>query len=291
MSKFKAWAMPLVAAGFTAAVSVSAFAQDAAPAAEVDSGDLTFAKYIEYGGWVGNLIIVCSVVMVALIIEHLVNIKRDKIAPPETIDELEALLNEQQYQEALELCESEKNFVTAMVGAALTHMEHGFDEMRDAATQAAQGETNKLNTKISYISLLANIAPMLGLFGTVYGMVAAFTEIVKLGPAVTPKDLASGVQQALITTVDGLLVERRTAAKTLQKEPGAGPADHDLQFLVRHRQDTEDRVLQGFHPDPAQAERNGRAELRIAHAADQQLEPLRHHLLDQERPDVRVRGT
>jgi biopolymer transport protein ExbB len=144
--------------------------------------------------------------MVALIIEHIVNIKRDKVAPPETIDELEALLNEQQYQEALELCESEKNFVTNMVGAALTHMEHGFDEMRDAATQAAQAEANKLNMKISYISLLANIAPMLGLFGTVFGMVAAFTEIVKLGPAVTPKDLASGVQQALITTVDGLLV-------------------------------------------------------------------------------------
>lgn len=210
MSKFKTWAMPLVAAGFSAAVSVSAFAQQggAAPAAaaEVDNGDLTFGKYIEYGGWVGNLIIVCSVAMVALIIEHMVNIKRDKIAPPETIDELEALLQEGQYQEALELCESEKNFVTTMVGAALTHMEHGFDEMRDAATQAAQGESNKLNTKISYINLLANIAPMLGLFGTVFGMVGAFTEIVKLGPAVTPKDLAGGVQQALITTVDGLLV-------------------------------------------------------------------------------------
>lgn len=211
MSKFAKWAAPLTAAGFMAAVTVSAWAQDAAAPAPAgadvaDDGSLTFGKYIEYGGWVGNLIILCSVIMVALIIEHIVNIKREKIAPPETIDELEALLQEGQYQEALELCESEKNFVTNMVGAALTHMEHGFEEMRDAATQAAQGETNKLNTKISYINLLANIAPMLGLFGTVFGMVGAFTEIVKLGPAVTPKDLASGVQQALITTVDGLLV-------------------------------------------------------------------------------------
>lgn len=209
MKQWKTWATGLAAACVIAATSASTFAQDAAggaAAAPADDGDLTFGKYIEYGGWVGNLIIVCSIVMVALIIENSVNIRRDKLVPPEVIDELEALLQEQEYQEALELCQSEKNFVTSMVGAALTHMEHGFDEMRDAATSAAQGETNKLNTKISYINLLANIAPMLGLFGTVYGMVAAFTEIVKLGPAVTPKDLASGVQQALITTVDGLLV-------------------------------------------------------------------------------------
>jgi biopolymer transport protein ExbB len=85
-------------------------------------------------------------------------------------------------------------------------MSHGFEEMRDAASSAAAAETAKLNQKISYLALLANIAPMLGLFGTVFGMVSAFGEIVALGPAVTPKDLAGGVQQALITTVDGLLV-------------------------------------------------------------------------------------
>lgn len=208
MKQWKTWASGLVATAAVASLSASAWAQDAAaaPAAAVDDGRMTIGKYIEYGGWVGNLIIVCSIAMVALVIEHFVNIKRDKIAPPETIDELEALLQEQQYQEALELCESEKNFVTAMVGAALPKLSHGFDEMRDAAMAAATNETSKLNQKISYLSLLANMGPMLGLFGTVYGMVSAFGEIVALGPAVTPKDLAGGVQQALITTVDGLLV-------------------------------------------------------------------------------------
>lgn len=207
MKSLKNWALALTAAAVIAAADASAWAQDAAAgAAAPESEDLTIGKILDYGGWVGWLIILCSVVMVALIIEHCVNIRRDKLVAPEVVDELEALLQEQEYQEALELCESEKNFVTSMVGAALTHMEHGFEEMRDAATGAAQAESAKLNTKISYITLLANIAPMLGLFGTVWGMVGAFTEIVKLGPAVTPKDLASGVQQALITTVLGLLV-------------------------------------------------------------------------------------
>ena len=205
MRQWNTWARGLVATASVAAFSATAFAQDAAAPAK-PSAEMTIGQYIEYGGWVGNLIILCSVAMVALIIEHFVNIKRDKIVPPETIDELEALLQEQQYQEALELCESEKNFVTAMIGAALPKMSHGFDEMRDAAMNAATVEIAKLNQKISYLNLLANLGPMLGLFGTVYGMVSAFGQIVALGAAVTPADLAGGVQQALITTVDGLLV-------------------------------------------------------------------------------------
>lgn len=207
MRQWNTWARGLVATTAVAALSTAAWAQDAAAgAAPPPEAGISVGQWLDYGGWVGWIIILCSVAMVALIIEHFVNIKREKIVPPEVIDELEALLQEQQYQEALELCETEKNFVTAMIGAALPKMSHGFEEMRDAAMNAAAIETAKLNQKISYLNLLANIGPMLGLFGTVYGMVSAFGQIVALGPAVTPKDLASGVQQALITTVDGLLV-------------------------------------------------------------------------------------
>ncbi len=208
--KMHRWAMPLVAAAtfaaFTAFSASGAFAQDAAASSNAEEARMTIGKFLDYGGWVGWLIILCSVVMVALVIEHSVSIKREKLVPPEVVDELEALLQEQEYQEALNLCQSEPNFVTNMVGASLGKMAHGFEEMRGAALDAAAAEFGKLKQKISYLSLLANIGPMLGLFGTVYGMVAAFGEIVALGASVTPKDLAQGVQSALITTVLGLLV-------------------------------------------------------------------------------------
>ncbi len=194
-----------LAAAMMASLPVAqAFAQEAA--AETQKEVMDIGTWLKYGGTVGYVILLVSVVMVALMIEHLVNIRRDKLVPPETIDELEALLEEEEYQEALEYCETEPNYLTNVIGAALPKMNAGFEEMRDAAASAAAVEVGKLNQKISYINLIANMGPMLGLFGTVVGMVAAFTEIVNLGPAVTPKDLASGVQQALITTVDGLLV-------------------------------------------------------------------------------------
>ena len=67
-------------------------------------------------------------------------------------------------------------------------------------------EAVKLQQKVGWMLFLSNVAPMLGLFGTVSGMIAAFNEIVRLGAKVTPKDLAGGISSALVTTFLGLLV-------------------------------------------------------------------------------------
>ena len=206
MRNWKTWGVPALAAAlFVAMPAVAAYAQDAGAAPAADDS-ITVMKIIRWGGIVGALVILMSIAMVALVIEHFVAIKRDKIVPPEVIDEIEALFEEEEYQEALELCEQEPNYLTNMLAAALPKLNAGFDVMEEVVEEQHHIESTKLYTKVSYLSLIANIAPMLGLFGTVLGMVGAFNEIVKLGPAVTPKDLANGVQQALITTLFGLVV-------------------------------------------------------------------------------------
>jgi len=204
MRKWNNMTAVLAVAFLTALPAVTAFAQDTAAAAEDDA--VTIGKVIVWGGIIGGFVILMSIAMVALIIEHTVSIQRDKIVPPEIIDEIEALFEEEEYQEALELCESEPNYLTNMLAAALPKLNAGFDVMEEHLDEAHAMEAVKLHTKISYLSLIANLAPLVGLFGTVYGMVGAFNAIVILGPAVTPKDLASGVQQALITTLFGLVV-------------------------------------------------------------------------------------
>ena len=205
MRKWKSWAiLGLAAAIFVALPQIQAFAQDSGVTS--DDANITIGKILKWGGVVGAIVILMSVAMVALVIEHFVTIKRDKIVPPEVIDEIEALFEEEEYQEALELCESEQNYLTNMLAAALPKLNSGFDTMEEQLDEAHAMEGNKLHTKISYLSLIANLAPLMGLFGTVLGMVGAFNEIVRLGPAVTPKDLANGVQAALITTLFGLAV-------------------------------------------------------------------------------------
>lgn len=162
--------------------------------------------YISAGGWIGALIILCSVAGLALIVEHIVNIKRDKIVPPQLVDEIEGMFENEEYQEALELCEAEPNYLTNILAAGLPKINSGFETMKSSMDEAAEEEAIKLGQKISYLGLIGTIAPMLGLFGTVSGMIGAFQTITEMGAAVTPAHLAGGISEALVTTFLGLLV-------------------------------------------------------------------------------------
>jgi len=169
-------------------------------------GAITMTQIMRDGGTVGWIIIALSVATLAIMIEVGVNVRRDKICRPELIDEIEALLEEDELQEALELCESEPNFFTNMMAAGLAKASLGYDEIKTAMENRGGVEVTHLMQKVAWVLWLSNIGPLLGLFGTVTGMIAAFNVIKALGAAVTPTDLAYGISSALITTFDGLVV-------------------------------------------------------------------------------------
>jgi biopolymer transport protein ExbB len=199
--------MLLIAGLMVAMVLVMAGVADAAAAKEKTLGDV-----IKDGGLIGFIIIGMSVAALALFIEHAITIRRDKIVPPELVDELEALFEEEEYQEALELCESEPNFLTNILSAGLPKINAGFDAMEKAMDEVSEEETIKLQQKISWLNLIGTIAPMMGLLGTVYGMIVAFNQITILGANVTPADLSVGISAALVTTMLGLIVAIPTMA-------------------------------------------------------------------------------
>jgi biopolymer transport protein ExbB len=168
-------------------------------------GGKTWLELFQTTGWVGYLLVGCSIAGTTLVIEHIVSLRREKLAPTVLAGDLEALINEEQYDEALELCEENKVYLANVIGAGL-HMRHaGYEEMISGLEAAANEESFKLNTKISYLSLLGNVAPLLGLLGTVTGMISSFQQIEKL-KAPTPGDLAKGVYESLVNTTMGLFV-------------------------------------------------------------------------------------
>lgn len=200
MSKYA----PLVLTGLLLAAAI---AFPAAALAEGEGESKSFMEsVIQDGGPIGIVIILLSVATVAMIIEFGVNIRADKMCAPELIDEVEALLEEDEFQEALELCESEPNFVTRCLAAGLPRMNEGYAKVKEAMENAAGIEAVKLQQKVGWMLFLSNLAPMLGLFGTVQGMITAFQVIVEKGARVTPADLAGGISAALVTTFLGLLV-------------------------------------------------------------------------------------
>ena len=102
-------------------LATTVLAQD--PPKEAESAIVEVFKY-ENAGLVGYIIVLMSIVALALIIENFMTIKREKLAPPDVLDELEALFDGENFQEAVELCEQEKNYLTNVVGAGLSKLGH-----------------------------------------------------------------------------------------------------------------------------------------------------------------------
>jgi len=195
----------LIVAAFACFVLAgSSFAQDAADAFH-SAPKKTWWQLFQATGPVGWMMVITSMTGTAFVIEHLVNVRREKIAPTPLAQDLQALIEEGQFEEAIELCDQEGGYLSNLVGSALRMRTGGYSEMINALEQAAIEEQFKLTTKVSYLSLIGNIGPLLGLLGTVTGMIASFQVIENL-KAPTPKDLAVGVYESLVNTTMGLFI-------------------------------------------------------------------------------------
>ncbi|MFT5285610.1 MAG: biopolymer transport protein ExbB [Planctomycetota bacterium] len=198
-------ATSLAAVPTTVAPAMAAPIQDDAAEEEAPAGDSLMDTF-QKGGTFGWLIIALSIVALALIIENFVSLRRDKLAPPELIDEIEALFEEDQFQDAMELCENEPCYFTRVCGAGVAKIGHSFEVIEKSLEEMGDEESIKLHQKIGWLSLIANVAPMMGLLGTVGGMVSAFNTIATSGGQASPAELAGGISQALLTTMFGLVV-------------------------------------------------------------------------------------
>ena len=150
------------------------------------------------------LIFLGSIAGVALIIEHSLTIRRAVMLPELTVAQIKTMFDERRFREALEFCEHDPSFVASVVHAGLIEAANGYMAMEKAMSDASEERAARLFRKIEYLNLLGNVCPMLGLFGTVYGMMVAFGKIAEKGGAANPADLASGIMIALFSTFLGL---------------------------------------------------------------------------------------
>ena len=172
----------------------------------------TLGDIFKNAGVIGWAIVVLSVIALAVIIKFFVDLKREKLAPPDILDELDGYLEEKNIDDALQLCEDEPNFLTNVVQAGLAKIDHPFVVISTALEEALDEESVKTHLKVGYLSLIAQIAPMMGLLGTVAGMIQCFATIAMKETGVSPRDLAGGIKAALITTLFGLIVAIPVAA-------------------------------------------------------------------------------
>jgi biopolymer transport protein ExbB len=166
----------------------------------------SFWDILVAGGPVGMLIIVLSIAAMALVIEHLVTIRAPILMPPGLDEEVHALLAAGRPDQAHERCRAQPGFLSYVLGAGLAEIDGGWPAVEKAMEDATVEQSARLFRKIEYLSVIGNIAPMMGLLGTVIGMIFAFRELSDSQGAPRAADLAEGIYLALITTVEGLIV-------------------------------------------------------------------------------------
>ena len=172
----------------------------------------TFWSIILAGGVVGWTIILLSVAAGALVVEHLLTIRRSTMIPQELADRLFQLVKSGDRARSVELCQANPGFLSNVVLPALMQPWSRWDYVEKAAEDSLADQTGKLYRKTDWLSLIGNIAPMLGLLGTVVGMIVAFRQLSISGGMAIGADLAEGIYLALITTVEGLVVAIPTLA-------------------------------------------------------------------------------
>src|SRR5262245_5192330 len=174
----------------------------------------TVFEYIKAGGPVGAILILLSIAGLTLIIIHMIQVRLSAMAPRDVVEQLERRLREGDAQNALAYCKQADTqcFLTAVFGSALTRCTRsafGFLEIRNALEDSGHREVERLSRVTDGIGLIAAVGPMLGLLGTVFGMIGAFSSISELEGAARSRELAGYMSLALVTTAVGLGVDRR----------------------------------------------------------------------------------
>ncbi|MCA9090408.1 MAG: MotA/TolQ/ExbB proton channel family protein [Planctomycetaceae bacterium] len=170
-----------------------------------NEGQLDLQALLQAGGPIGYLIIALSVAMVALIIEHLLSIRPGSLMPRVLVEELHQKLSAGQLAEAHAACNQQPSYIAYVIAAGLKESPFGYAAVEKSMEDASSEQAARLSRKIEYLSLIGALAPMLGLMGTVWGMIQAFAEFSeKANPL--PADFAPAISEALVTTLFGLCV-------------------------------------------------------------------------------------
>jgi biopolymer transport protein ExbB len=181
----------------------------AAPAREEIEGINVFTLILK-GGWFMLPIFLMSLLVVTFVIERFLALRRDKVIPDELILRLGQLGGAQggfDPRQAYRLCQQFPSTASNVIRAMLLKVGRPHSEVEHAVAEASEREAERIYANVRWLNLSAAVAPLIGLMGTVWGMIRAFHDTTQLAPGQNKADyLAEGIYVALVTTLGGLAV-------------------------------------------------------------------------------------
>jgi biopolymer transport protein ExbB len=179
----------------------------AAPESAVEINSIF--DFVVKGGPLMIPIGICSLIALTVIIERLITLRRKAVIPPQFAPGLKAILagGRENTKQAIEYCRSNTSATAAILGEAIKRMHEPVELREKHIQEAGEREAQTLRKRLRMLSVIGSIAPLLGLLGTITGMITAFQTVAASGEALGRTELlAEGIYEAMITTAAGLIV-------------------------------------------------------------------------------------
>ncbi|MEO1824769.1 MAG: MotA/TolQ/ExbB proton channel family protein [Roseibacillus sp.] len=194
-----------IAALFLMALTTSLLAAEAGADSGVEKE--TMFSLIKKGGPIMIPLGIASIIALALALERFISLRRDRVLPDGFLNGLgNAWDSDPSGQAAEQYCEQSTGSAGHVFKAGLQWRDSGHEAVAKAVEDAGIREADKLKRSLRGLSIIAAVSPLLGLLGTVYGMIDAFQRTSQSGGAAKTADLATGIYEALVTTAAGLTI-------------------------------------------------------------------------------------
>jgi biopolymer transport protein ExbB len=175
-------------------------AQDAEPAKKN-----IIVHMVESAGWVfGPLLLAISICLVALVVLLFLDLRMSAAIPPGFVDEFTDTVNKRKFKEAFDLARNDPSFLGRVLTSGMGRLQYGIEDARESAMNTLEAIKSDKEQKNNYTAVIASLGPMLGLVGTVYGMIKSFMVLGASTSTPNAASLAEGISHALVITLFGI---------------------------------------------------------------------------------------
>jgi biopolymer transport protein ExbB len=162
---------------------------------------------LKSAGWFFGLVLFgVSVTLVALVVLLSIDLRMSVAIPTSFVDEFTDTVNKRRFREAYELARNDTSFLGRVLTAGMSRLQYGIEDARETAFHTVDSVKAGKDQLITYLATIGSLGPMLGLVGTVYGMILSFLELSQPGKTPNPQKLADGISHALVITLLGIAI-------------------------------------------------------------------------------------
>ncbi len=162
-----------------------------------------FMHIIKSLSWFAPIMLIVSIALIALIMLLVMELRMASAIPPGFVEDFTETVNKRKFKEAFEMAKEDGSFLGRVMTTGMSRLQYGIDDAREAAFNMVESVKAGKDQLITYLATIGTLGPMLGLVGTVWGMILSFMELGR-GGSPNPAKLADGISHALVVTLVGI---------------------------------------------------------------------------------------